>query len=70
MDRSIHRSIFPGFPLFNLILLVILSSIVQKNTGDLESAAERYYIAVRKKVIESGQTKRIIEVFGKIIEVF
>lgn len=30
--------------------------------GDLESTTERYYIAVRKKVVEGGETKQVVMV--------
>lgn len=28
--------------------------------GDLESTTERYYIAIRKKVIENGESKQVV----------
>ena len=30
--------------------------------GDLESTTERYYIAVRKKIVENGETKQVVMV--------
>ena len=28
--------------------------------GDLESTTERYYITVRKKIVEGGETKQVV----------
>lgn len=30
--------------------------------GDLESTTERYYIAIRKKVVEDGETQQVVMV--------